>query len=193
MKFCLIWESEKAQRSGLLRIVASDIKRQSLQTCRLQPPSQESVLWKKAVKLASSSFLCLVSTSKYWKATYLIVPIDIFLQPNQIDVRNIVFNATTSRSCMTKKMSSLTTAPETRIYKSVGASFWRITSSLGGKYSASISETFFKTLIALVSSEVPENFSWVSLARKEKRKGKKKRQMKHTSWKRKSWETPWKR
>jgi hypothetical protein len=36
----------------------------------------------------------------------------------------------------------LTTAPVTRIYKSVGASFCKITSSLGGKYSAFISETF---------------------------------------------------
>jgi len=36
----------------------------------------------------------------------------------------------------------LTTAPVTSIYKSVGASFCKITSSLGGKYSAFISETF---------------------------------------------------
>lgn len=37
---------------------------------------------------------------------------------------------------------AVTTAPVTSIYKSVGASFCRITSSFGGKYYAFISETF---------------------------------------------------
>lgn len=37
---------------------------------------------------------------------------------------------------------NLTTDPVTRMYKSVGASFCKITSSLGGKYSGFISETY---------------------------------------------------
>ena len=87
------------------------------------------------------------------------------LQLNQIDIRSmyIFYYYYYKQILYDKKMSPLTTAPETRIYISVGASFCRITSSLGGKYSASTSETFFKRLIALVSFEISGNYLWANI------------------------------
>lgn len=62
-----------------------------------------------------------------------------------------------------RKEKGLTTAPETNMYISVGVSFCRITSSLGGKYSASIWGTFqmaeyVRKVSSLKCKEINKNF-----------------------------------